>query len=86
MNLLNLQALVHQIFLVDESQALEIIICLEDFVPIDFLKVKFLDPILAIRMMPNNRLQPARVNAIDLTDDPDVLVLIFVFWDHHVRG
>ena len=36
--------------------------------------------------MPNNRLQPARVNAIDLTDDPDVLVLIFVFWDHHVRG
>jgi len=55
-------------------------------VPIDFLKVKFLDPILAIGMMPNNRLQPAGVNAIDLTDDPDVLVLIFVFWDHHVRG
>ena len=73
-----------QIFLLYKAQALYVLFGLEYFVPVYLLKFYFLHAILTVRMVPYDGLKSARVYAIDLTNDANVLVLVLVFWYDHV--
>ena len=80
-----IEALVCQMLLVQHSQALEVLVCLEYFMPIYLLEVNLLNPVLAVWVVSDDRLKSARVDAVHLPDNSDEFILIFVFGNDHVR-
>jgi hypothetical protein len=81
---LPIQALVGQMLLVQHSQALEILICFEYFVPVYFLEVNLLYAVLTVRVMSDDRLKSARVDAAHLPDHSYEFILVFILRYDHV--
>ena len=69
---------------IKQSQTLEVLISFEYFMPIYLLEFYFLYSILAIRMVSYYWLKATRINTVDLSNYANILVLVFIFGDHHV--
>ena len=76
--------LIGQMLLIQQSQTFQVFVRFKYLVPINFLKVYFLDSILAVRMVPYDGLQSARIDTVHLPNDPNILVLVLILRYDHV--
>lgn len=77
-------AVERDLLLLEQLHGLNVLLSFEELVPVDFLKLYFWHSVVAVRVVPDDRLQPARVDSICLANDAHVLILALVLRDDHI--